>query len=212
MSVVENSSSILPPWGTNLPLNISSFFCCIAWLTINSQFRCYIVDVLLVFVVFVYLKDLSLFLRLQQMDEENSELRSCVPCLRANIERLEEVRTIISHFLVWLPSFWFYCSIKTHSHTPFILIFFVFFYFPGEKEAARWDRSHVWQTAGRDRVPQEDGWQAEPWAPPEPEGEGVHSGGGTGLQCTKQTVICLQNIKIEGGVRQHQCHVSNVPV
>uniref|UniRef100_A0A3Q4I8I3 RAB11 family interacting protein 3 (class II) n=1 Tax=Neolamprologus brichardi TaxID=32507 RepID=A0A3Q4I8I3_NEOBR len=28
--------------------------------------------------------------RLQQMDEENSELRSCVPCLRANIERLEE--------------------------------------------------------------------------------------------------------------------------
>ncbi|CAN9508574.1 unnamed protein product [Ophioblennius macclurei] len=28
--------------------------------------------------------------RLQQLDEENSELRSCVPCLRANIERLEE--------------------------------------------------------------------------------------------------------------------------
>uniref|UniRef100_A0A665V5I6 RAB11 family interacting protein 3 n=1 Tax=Echeneis naucrates TaxID=173247 RepID=A0A665V5I6_ECHNA len=28
--------------------------------------------------------------RMQQMDEENSELRSCVPCLRANIERLEE--------------------------------------------------------------------------------------------------------------------------
>ncbi|TKS89942.1 Rab11 family-interacting protein 3 [Collichthys lucidus] len=27
---------------------------------------------------------------LQQLDEENSELRSCVPCLRANIERLEE--------------------------------------------------------------------------------------------------------------------------
>ncbi|XP_061911883.1 rab11 family-interacting protein 3 isoform X2 [Entelurus aequoreus] len=28
--------------------------------------------------------------RTQQLDEENSELRSCVPCLRANIERLEE--------------------------------------------------------------------------------------------------------------------------
>ncbi|XP_039630536.1 rab11 family-interacting protein 3 isoform X2 [Polypterus senegalus] len=28
--------------------------------------------------------------RLQQLDEENSELRSCLPCLRANIERLEE--------------------------------------------------------------------------------------------------------------------------
>ncbi|XP_061562001.1 rab11 family-interacting protein 3 isoform X3 [Phycodurus eques] len=28
--------------------------------------------------------------RLQQLDEENSELRSCVPCLRATIERLEE--------------------------------------------------------------------------------------------------------------------------
>ncbi|XP_036390381.1 rab11 family-interacting protein 3 [Megalops cyprinoides] len=28
--------------------------------------------------------------RLQQLDEDNSELRSCVPCLRANIERLEE--------------------------------------------------------------------------------------------------------------------------
>ncbi|XP_062848731.1 rab11 family-interacting protein 3 isoform X2 [Trichomycterus rosablanca] len=28
--------------------------------------------------------------RLQQLDEENGELRSCVPCLRANIERLEE--------------------------------------------------------------------------------------------------------------------------
>ncbi|KAG9349892.1 hypothetical protein JZ751_026245 [Albula glossodonta] len=30
------------------------------------------------------------WLQLQQLDEENSELRSCVPCLRANIERLEE--------------------------------------------------------------------------------------------------------------------------
>lgn len=28
--------------------------------------------------------------RLQQLDE-NSELRSCTPCLKANIERLEEV-------------------------------------------------------------------------------------------------------------------------
>lgn len=33
--------------------------------------------------------------RVLQLDEENSELRSCVPCLRANIERLEEVRTIL---------------------------------------------------------------------------------------------------------------------
>ncbi|XP_033908170.2 rab11 family-interacting protein 3-like isoform X2 [Acipenser ruthenus] len=30
--------------------------------------------------------------RLQQLDEENSELQSCLPCLRANIERLEEER------------------------------------------------------------------------------------------------------------------------
>lgn len=29
--------------------------------------------------------------RLQQLDEENGELRSCTPCLKANIERLEEV-------------------------------------------------------------------------------------------------------------------------
>ncbi|KFQ70571.1 Rab11 family-interacting protein 3, partial [Phaethon lepturus] len=27
--------------------------------------------------------------RLQQLDDENGELRSCVPCLKANIERLE---------------------------------------------------------------------------------------------------------------------------
>lgn len=40
----------------------------------------------------MYLTDLCLFVRLQQLEEENSELRSCVPCLRANIERLEEVR------------------------------------------------------------------------------------------------------------------------
>ena len=32
-----------------------------------------------------------LCLRLQQLDEENGELRSCTPCLKANIERLEEV-------------------------------------------------------------------------------------------------------------------------
>ncbi|XP_074518996.1 rab11 family-interacting protein 3 isoform X2 [Halichoeres trimaculatus] len=32
----------------------------------------------------------NLHARVQQLDEENSELRSCVPCLRANIERLEE--------------------------------------------------------------------------------------------------------------------------
>lgn len=34
---------------------------------------------------------LILYPRLQQLDEENSELRSCTPCLKANIERLEEV-------------------------------------------------------------------------------------------------------------------------
>ncbi|XP_072125342.1 rab11 family-interacting protein 3 isoform X2 [Mobula birostris] len=32
----------------------------------------------------------NLHTRLQQLDEENSELRACIPCLRANIERLEE--------------------------------------------------------------------------------------------------------------------------
>ncbi|XP_034525491.1 rab11 family-interacting protein 3, partial [Ailuropoda melanoleuca] len=32
----------------------------------------------------------SLQARLQQLDEENGELRSCTPCLKANIERLEE--------------------------------------------------------------------------------------------------------------------------
>ncbi|XP_053412880.1 rab11 family-interacting protein 3 isoform X4 [Nycticebus coucang] len=32
----------------------------------------------------------NLQVRLQQLDEENSELRSCTPCLKANIERLEE--------------------------------------------------------------------------------------------------------------------------
>lgn len=44
-----------------------------------------------------------MFLRLQQLDEENSELRSCVPCLRANIERLEEVRETSSP--CWLSIF-----------------------------------------------------------------------------------------------------------
>ncbi|XP_047568906.1 rab11 family-interacting protein 3 isoform X3 [Lutra lutra] len=34
----------------------------------------------------------SLQARLQQLDEENGELRSCTPCLKANIERLEEER------------------------------------------------------------------------------------------------------------------------
>ncbi|XP_074866808.1 rab11 family-interacting protein 3 isoform X2 [Carettochelys insculpta] len=32
----------------------------------------------------------TLHARLQQLEDENSELRSCVPCLRASIERLEE--------------------------------------------------------------------------------------------------------------------------
>lgn len=44
----------------------------------------------------------DLFLRLQQLDEENSELRSCVPCLRANIERLEEVRATPPRLLLRL--------------------------------------------------------------------------------------------------------------
>ncbi|XP_023600688.1 rab11 family-interacting protein 3 isoform X2 [Myotis lucifugus] len=35
-------------------------------------------------------ENLQLVHRLQQLDEENSELRSCTPCLKANIERLEE--------------------------------------------------------------------------------------------------------------------------
>uniref|UniRef100_H9G6K3 FIP-RBD domain-containing protein n=1 Tax=Anolis carolinensis TaxID=28377 RepID=H9G6K3_ANOCA len=39
--------------------------------------------------------------RLQQLDDENSELRSCVPCLKANIERLEEVRCLsLSEILI----------------------------------------------------------------------------------------------------------------
>ncbi|XP_012587173.1 PREDICTED: rab11 family-interacting protein 3, partial [Condylura cristata] len=33
---------------------------------------------------------LALRCRLQQLDEENSELRSCTPCLKASIQRLEE--------------------------------------------------------------------------------------------------------------------------
>uniref|UniRef100_UPI00398EE5F8 rab11 family-interacting protein 3 isoform X2 n=1 Tax=Pristiophorus japonicus TaxID=55135 RepID=UPI00398EE5F8 len=32
----------------------------------------------------------NLHTRLQQLDEENGELRACIPCLRANVERLEE--------------------------------------------------------------------------------------------------------------------------
>lgn len=40
-----------------------------------------------------------MFLRLQQLDDDNSELRSCVPCLRANIERLEEVNRNTSNLL-----------------------------------------------------------------------------------------------------------------
>lgn len=43
---------------------------------------------------------LSVFIhchRLQQLEDENSELRSCVPCLKASIERLEEVRGEPSH-------------------------------------------------------------------------------------------------------------------
>lgn len=83
--------------------------------------------------MYIYLKGFFWFLRLQQLDEENSELRSCVPCLRANIERLEEVGAIKSHFLVLLPSLWTYQiirNLKLSSSSP------VFFYFPGEEETA----------------------------------------------------------------------------
>lgn len=48
--------------------------------------------------------------RLQQLDEENGELRSCTPCLKANIERLEEVSCQPEHragkarlYTVWAP-------------------------------------------------------------------------------------------------------------
>lgn len=67
----------------------------------------------------VSLKDLCLFLRLQQLDEENSELRSCVPCLRANIERLEEVRAIVSRLLVFLLSH------NTPPHPHLLVLFFL---------------------------------------------------------------------------------------
>lgn len=42
--------------------------------------------------------------------------------------------------------------------------------------------------AGGDGVPEEDGRQAEPRAPPEPEREGEHAGGGALSLCAKQTV------------------------
>lgn len=57
-----------------------------------------------------------MFPRLQQLDEENSELRSCVPCLRANIERLEEVRAALFHFLV--------CFAFSLFHLSFLTFFF----------------------------------------------------------------------------------------
>lgn len=90
---------------------------------------------------------MCLCLRLQLLDEENSELRSCVPCLRANIERLEEVRPIISHLLVCLSlgliaiDLTGYISHMSHvvPPQPHRLSFFVVFLFsfPGEEEAAR---------------------------------------------------------------------------
>lgn len=43
-------------------------------------------------------------LRLQQLDEENGELRSCTPCLKANIERLEEVSGQLGARSVWGPA------------------------------------------------------------------------------------------------------------
>lgn len=43
-------------------------------------------------------------LRLQQLDEENGELRSCTPCLKANIERLEEVSGQLGALSVWGPA------------------------------------------------------------------------------------------------------------
>lgn len=97
--------SALPPYGNNLPLMLLFFFffaCAVRLLNINQLSCCG---------VFGFLTDLCLFLRLQQLDEENGELRSCVPCLRANIERLEEVMTSLSRCFVF-SLLWSYHNIS----------------------------------------------------------------------------------------------------
>ena len=87
-----------------------------------------------------------------------------------------------------LPSAPFLQALNALLH-PFLQSFF-----PGEEEAAGWHRSHVRQAAGGDGDPQEDGWQAEPRAPPEPEGEGVHSGGGAGFSVYKiSSPLCTKH-------------------
>lgn len=82
--------------------------------------------------LFITLEDcqMSLFHRLQQLDEENSELRSCVPCLRANIERLEEVKMMLTHlsYIHW--------TITNFSTCPVLTPFFVFTHFKGKDEAS----------------------------------------------------------------------------
>lgn len=66
--------------------------------------------------------------RLQQLDEENSELRSCVPCLRANIERLEEVKMIMTHLLC------IYWTIRNFS--TYLILTTSVFVFKGKDEAS----------------------------------------------------------------------------
>lgn len=93
---------------------------------ISAVFYLYLAVSLLYFWVFLML----LFHRLQQMDEENSELRSCVPCLRANIERLEEVKMTMTHLLC---IYWTIANFTTSScpNTTF-----VFTLFKGKDEAS----------------------------------------------------------------------------
>lgn len=73
---------------------------------------------------------MSLFHRLQQLDEENSELRSCVPCLRANIERLEEVKMKMTHLLC---DYW---TIINFTSRLILSPFVVFTHFKGKDEAS----------------------------------------------------------------------------
>lgn len=73
---------------------------------------------------------MSLFHRLQQLDEENSELRSCVPCLRANIERLEEVK------IKKTPLLCFYWTIINFTSRLILTPVFVFTHFKGKDEAS----------------------------------------------------------------------------
>lgn len=126
----ENGGLILPPCGLRIPPPVHKPLT--KYNTLFSANIC-IVAVLCLDCVCISESFFFLFLRLQQLDEENSELRSCVPCLRANIERLEEVGAIKSHSLAFLPPSWTYQIIRnlklSSSST-------VFFYFSGEEETA----------------------------------------------------------------------------